>query len=61
MHGCGMAAVNNDNSIASYGETIANFWVVYATTQELVESQGATIASMQGQMQTMQQYCMALG
>ncbi len=61
MHGYGMAAVNDDNSVPSYGELIANFGAKYAATQESVKSQGATIASMQGQMQAMQQYCMALG
>ncbi len=60
MHGYGMATVNNNNSIASYGESIANFGAVYAATHELVKSQGTTIASMQGQMQAMQQYCIAL-
>ncbi len=38
-----------------------NFGVAYASMQELVKSQGATIVSMQGHMQAMQQYCMALG
>ncbi len=56
-----MAAVNNDDSVASYGELIANFGAAYAAKQESVKSQGATIMSMQGQMQAMQQYCMALG
>ncbi len=61
MHGYGMAAVNDDDSVALYGESIANFGAVYATTQETVKSQGMTIALMQGQMQVMQQYCMVLG
>ncbi len=60
MHGYGMAAVNNDDSVVLYGDAIANFRAAYATTQELVKSQGTTIASMQGQLQVMQQYCMAL-
>jgi hypothetical protein len=60
MYGYGMAAANNNNSMASYGESIANFGATYAATQELVKSQGVTIASMQGQMQGMQQYCMVL-
>jgi hypothetical protein len=53
--------MNDNNSVASYGEWIANFGAVYATRQESVKSQGATIALMQGQMQAMQQYCMVLG
>jgi hypothetical protein len=61
MHGYGMAAMNNNDSVTSYGELIANFGFAYAATQESVKSQGATIASMQGQMQAMHQYCMALG
>jgi hypothetical protein len=61
MHGYGMAAVNNNDSVALYEESIANFGAAYATTHELVKSQGTTIASMQGQNQAMQQYCMALG
>jgi hypothetical protein len=60
LHGYGMAAVNDDNSVVSYGESIANFGAAYAATQELVKAQGTTIASMQGQLQAMQQYCMAL-
>jgi hypothetical protein len=56
-----MAAINNDDaSVISYGESIANFGAAYAATQELVRSQGTTIASMQSQLQAMHQYCMAL-
>jgi hypothetical protein len=61
MHGYGIVAVSDDDSVALYGESIVNFGAAYASTQELVKSQGATIVSMQGQMQTMQQYCMVLG
>jgi hypothetical protein len=61
MHGYGMAAMNEDNSIVLYRESTANFGAAYAATQELVKSQGMTITAMQGQMQAMQQYCMALG
>jgi hypothetical protein len=61
MHGYGIAAVKDDNFVALYGESIANFRAAYAATQESLKSQGATITSMQGQMQAMQQYCMALG
>jgi hypothetical protein len=38
MHGYGMAAMNDDNSIVSYGESIANFGAAYAATQELLKS-----------------------
>jgi hypothetical protein len=61
MHCFGIAAVNDNNSVVLYGESIANFGDAYATMQESVKSQVTTIASMQGQMQAMQQYYMALG
>jgi hypothetical protein len=54
MHGYGVAAVNNNNSVVSYGESIVNFGAAYAAMQELVKSQGMTTASLQGQMQAMQ-------
>ncbi len=62
MLGYGVAAVNADDSVVSYGygESIANFGAAYATTQESVKSQSTTIASLR-QMQAMQQHCMALG
>jgi hypothetical protein len=55
-----MGGTNNDNSVISYGETISNFGAVYAATQESVKLQGMTITSMQNQLNTMSQYCMAL-
>ncbi len=61
MHGYGMAAVNNGDSVVLSGESIANFGAAFAATQESVKSQGTTIALMQRQLQAMQQYCMALG
>jgi hypothetical protein len=60
MHGFGMAAVNNDDSIVLYGKSIANFSAAYAATPEPVKSHSLMIASMQGQLQAMQQFCMAL-
>jgi hypothetical protein len=60
LHRYRMATVNNDDSVVSYGKSIANFRAAYTTTQESVKAQGTTIALMQGQLQAMQQYCMAL-
>jgi hypothetical protein len=55
-----MAVVNNDDFVILYGESIANFGAAYAATQESVKTQGSMITAMQGQLQAMQQYCMAL-
>ena len=33
QHGYGMAAMDNDTSIASYGKSLANFGAAYAATQ----------------------------
>jgi hypothetical protein len=60
LHGYGMATVNDNNAlVVSYGKSIANFGAAYATTQESVKTQGLTIATLQGQVNVMQQYCMA--
>ena len=56
LHGYGMAAVNDDDTVALYGKSIANFGAAYATTQESGKTQGTTIASMQTQLQAMHQY-----
>jgi hypothetical protein len=61
MHGYGMAAVNNNDSVVLYAEVIVNFGAAYAAMLELVKSQGMMVPSMQGQLQAMQQYCMVLG
>jgi hypothetical protein len=60
MHGYGMAAVNNDNSIVSYGESTVNFGAAYAATHKSVKAHSLMITLMQGQLQAMQQFCMAL-
>ncbi len=55
QYGYRMAATNNDDSIVSYGESIANFDAAYAATQESVKSQGTTIVLMQSQLNAMTQ------
>jgi hypothetical protein len=61
LQGYGIAAVNNnDASIVLYSKSIANFGAAYAATQESVRSQGLTIASLQGQVNAIQQYCMTI-
>ncbi len=39
-HGYGMNVMDDDTSIASYGESIANFGAAYTATQESMKSQG---------------------
>ena len=56
-HGYRMAAVNNDDTMALFEESIANFGAAYAATQESVKTQGMAITSMQTQLQAMHQYC----
>jgi hypothetical protein len=61
QHGYGMAAVDNDASVAFYTETMSNFGAAYAATQETIKSQAASLATMQGQLANIQQFCMAVG
>ena len=56
QHGYGMAAMDNDVSIA-----FANFGAAYVATQESMKSQATTMAAMQGQLTNIQQFCMAVG
>ena len=53
-----MMATADDESVIMYEESLANFGATYAATQDSVKSQASTIATLQGQMQSMQQYCM---
>jgi hypothetical protein len=61
QHGYGMAAMDDNASIASYSESLANFDAAYAATQESMKSQATTMAAMQGQLTNIQQFCMAVG
>ena len=61
QHGYGMAAVDNDASIASYTKKMMNFGAAYAATQDTMKSQAASLAAMQGQLANTQQFCMAVG
>jgi hypothetical protein len=61
LHSYGMATVNDNNaSVVSYGKSTANFGVAYTATQESVKTQGLAIATLQGQVNAIQQYCMAI-
>ena len=48
QHGYGIAAMDNDRSIASNSESLTNYGAVYAATQESMKSQATTMAAMQG-------------
>jgi hypothetical protein len=62
QHGYGMVAMdNNSGSIASYGESLANFGAAYAATQETVKSQANSLSAIQAQLAGLQQFCMAIG
>ena len=61
QHGYGMAAMDDDASIASYSELLVNFGAVYAAMQESMKSQATTMAAMQGQLTNIQKFCMAVG
>ena len=58
QHGCGMVVMDDDASITLYSESLANFGAAYATTQESMKSQATTMATMQGQLTNIQQFCM---
>jgi hypothetical protein len=62
QHGYSMAAMDDDgSSIASYGESLANFGAVDAATQETVKSQADSISTILVQLRGLQQFCMAVG
>jgi len=62
QHGCGMATMDDDASIALYSESLANFGAAtYAATQESMKAQATTMAAMQGKLTNIQQLCMAVG
>jgi hypothetical protein len=59
QHGYGLAAVVDNALVASYTKTMSNFGAAYAATQETIKSQAASLATMQGQLVNIQQFCMA--
>jgi hypothetical protein len=61
QHGYGMAAMDNNVLLALYSESLANFGAAYAATQESIKTQATSLASMQGQLTNIQQFCMNVG
>jgi hypothetical protein len=61
QHGYGMAAMDNDALLALYSKSLANFGATYAATQESIKTQATSLASMQGQLTNIQQFCMNVG
>jgi hypothetical protein len=58
QHGYGMAAMDNDVSLTSYSKSLANFGAAYVAMQESIKTQATSLASMQGQLTNIQQFCM---
>ncbi len=61
QHGYGMAAMDDDASLASYSKSIANFGAAYAARRESIKTQATSLASMQGQLTNIQQFRMNVG
>jgi len=49
-----MAAIDDDASIASYSESLANFGAAYAARQKSMKAQATIMAAMQGQLTNIQ-------
>ncbi len=60
QHGYSMTAVDNDESVALYGDLLANFRAVYAAMQESMKSQADSMVAMQSQLANFQQFYMAV-
>jgi hypothetical protein len=60
QHGYGVAAMDDDTSIASYSKSLANCGAAYAAMQESMKSQATIMAAMQGQLANIKQFCMAV-
>jgi hypothetical protein len=58
QHGYSMAAMDDDALLASYSKSLANFGAVYTAMQESIKTQATSLASMQGQLTNIQQFCM---
>jgi hypothetical protein len=53
--------MDNDASVALYGDSLANFGAGYTTTQETMKSQADSLVAMQNQLANIQQFCMTVG
>ncbi len=53
-----MAAMDNNALLALYSESLANFGAMYTAMQESIKTQATSLASMQGQLTNIQQFCM---
>jgi hypothetical protein len=55
-HGYGMAPVDDGALLALYGKLLANFGAAYAALQESIQNQATSLAAMQGQLASIQQF-----
>jgi hypothetical protein len=60
QHKYGMAVMDDDATIALYGELLANFGAAFAAPQEAIKGQATSLAPIQGKLANLQQYCMAV-
>jgi hypothetical protein len=56
-----MTAVDDNVSLAWYGNSLVNFGAAYAAMQETMKSQANSLVAMQGQHANIQQICMTIG
>ena len=54
QHGYGMTAMDDDTSVASYGDLLANFGATFAAMQEIIKSQADSLVAMQNQLLNIQ-------
>ncbi len=60
-HGYSMADVDDGTLFTLYRKSLANFGAAYAATQESIKNQATSTATMQGQLASIQQFCLAVG
>jgi hypothetical protein len=58
QHGYGMVAMDDNALLPLYSESLANFGAAYAATQESIKTQATNLATMQGQLMSIQQFFM---
>jgi hypothetical protein len=60
-YGYGMTAVDDEALLTLYGKLLANLGATYSALQESIKNQATSMAAMQGQLASIQQFCMAIG